>query len=187
MDSRGCSSFMEKFKSIEELTQIDRKHLHFVDHNGEHLDLDWLHKTLSKEVLNEEVPDEIKGQFNVARNMALFTYYLYALAPEVHLKTYTVIEYALRLKIKPQSRMSLAKMINHAVAQRWICDAGFRHLETDEPSNEWCKRLVEIIPHLRNEKAHGSSMLVPDCLHYISVCTDFLNQLFPSNPACEEK
>ncbi|MGR0277736.1 hypothetical protein ACUM5Y_01665 [Marinomonas dokdonensis] len=178
---------MEKFKTLDELTKIDRKHLHFVDHNGEHLNLNWLHKALSKEVLNDEVPDEIKGQFNVARNMALFTYYFYALASEVHLKTYTVIEHALRLKINPQSRMSLAKMINHAVAQRWISDAGFRHLETDELGNEWCKSMVDIIPKMRNSKAHGSTILVPDCLHHICVCTDFLNQLFPSNPVSEER
>lgn len=186
MDSRG-SLLMEKFKTLDELTKIDHKHLIIGDICGSVLSLEMLHENLSKEVLSDEVPDEIKGQFNVARNMALFTYYFYALTPEVHLKTYTVIEHALRLKIKPQSRMSLAKMINHAVAQRWICDAGFRHLETDEPGNEWCKCLVKIIPHLRNEKAHGSSMLVPDCLHYICVCADFLNQLFPSNPKIRKK
>ena len=180
MDSRG-SFFMEKFKTLDELTKIDHKHLLMGQVFGSVLDLEMLHENLSKEVLNDEVPDEIKGQFNVARNMALFTYYLYALAPEVHLKTYTVIEHALRLKIQPQSRMSLAKMINHAVAQRWICDAGFRYLDTDEPGNEWCKSMVDIISKMRNLKAHGSSMLVPDCFLQVCVCTDFLNQLFPSN------
>ena len=36
------------------------------------------------------------------------------------------------------------------------------------------------MPSLRNSKAHGSSMLVGDCLNHISVCADFVNQLFPA-------
>lgn len=186
MDSRG-SLLMEKFKTLDELTKIDRKHLIIGDICGSVLSLEMLHENLSKEILNDEVTDEIKGQFNVARNMALFTYYLYALAPEVHLKTYTVIEHALRFKVQPKKHVGLKMLLRKAVEEGWICDAGFRHLETDGPGNEWCKSMVDIIPKMRNSKAHGSTMIMGDCFHYICVCTDFLNQLFPSNPVSEEK
>lgn len=178
---------MEKFKTLDELTKIDRKHLIMGDITGLVLNLEVLHENLSKEMLNDEVPDEIKGQFNVARNMALFTYYFYALAPEVHLKTYTVIEHALRLKVQPKKHVGLRVLLSKAVDEGWICDAGFRHLDTDEPGNEWCKEMVDVIPKMRNSKAHGSTMIMGDCLHYICVCADFLNQLYPRNLACKEK
>ncbi len=172
---------MEQFKSIEELTQIDRKHLTLSTLTGQVIDLEKLHAALAAETLNEEVPDELKGQFNIAKNMALYTYYFYALAPEVHLKTYTVIEHALRLRVQPKGHMGLRKLLAKAVKDGWICDAGFRHLETTEPGNEWCQKMVDVIPSMRNSKAHGSTMLVPDCLHYISTCADFLNQLYPTD------
>ncbi|AAZ27383.1 hypothetical protein CPS_0381 [Colwellia psychrerythraea 34H] len=160
---------------------MDEKHELMGRFCGSFPNIKGMHDYLSKEVLNEEVPDEIQGQFNVAKNMALYSYFFYALAPEVHLKTYTVIEHALRVKMKPKKTMMLKALINHAVAQRWISDAGFRHIDKPNSDNEWCKTMVTVIPSLRNCKAHGSTMLVGDCLHHISSCADFINQLFPRN------
>ncbi len=171
---------MEEFKSLEELTEMDEKHRLIWAACGSVPSLKGMHKYLSEEVLNNEVPEEIKGQFNVAKNMALYSYYFYALAPEVHLKTYTVIEQALRLKANPKKKMMLKALINHAVSQGWIKDSGFRHLDNPNPDNAWCKSMVVVISDLRNFKAHGSSMLVGDCLHHISSCADFVNQLFPA-------
>jgi len=172
---------MEEFKSLEELTEMDEKHKLMGAICGSVPSLEKMHKYLSQELLNDEVPDEIKGQFNVAKNMALYSYYFYALSPEVHLKTYTIIEHALRLKVNPKKRMMFKALINHAVSQRWINDSGFRHIENPSPNNEWCKSMVEVMPSLRNSKAHGSSMLIGDCLHHISSCADFVNQLFPAS------
>lgn len=172
---------MEEFKSLEELTEMDEKHKLMGAICGSVPSLEKMHKYLSQELLNDEVPDEIKGQFNVAKNMALYSYYFYALSPEVHLKTYTIIEHALRLKVNPKKRMMFKALINHAVLQRWINDSGFRHIENPSPNNEWCKSMVEVMPSLRNSKAHGSSMLIGDCLHHISSCADFVNQLFPAS------
>ena len=174
---------MEKFKSLEKLTEMDEKHKLMGAICGSVPSLEKMHKCLSQELLNNEVPDEIKGQFNVAKNMVLYSYYFYALAPEVHLKTYTVIEHALRLKVNPKKRMMLKALIKHAVSQRWINDSGFRHIENPSPNNEWCKSMVEVMPNLRNSKAHGSSMLVGDFLHHISSCADFVNRLFPASKA----
>lgn len=172
---------MEKFKILEELTEMDEKHRLMGAICGSVPSLGKMHEYLSKEILNEEVPDEIKSQFNVAKNMALYSYFFYALAPEVHLKTYTVIEHALRIRADLKKRMMLSKLINHALSQRWISDAGFRHIDSPSSDNDWCKSMIEVIPRLRNSKAHGSSMLVGDCLHHISSCADFVNQLFPSS------
>ena len=170
---------MEEFKSLDELTQMDEKHQLMGAVCGSVPNINGMHEYLANEVLNDDVPDEIRGQFNVAKNMALYSYYFYALAPEVQLKTYTVIEHALRIRAKPQKRMMLRALINHAVSQRWITDAGFRHIDTPNSGNEWCKSMVATIPNLRNSKAHGSTMLVGDCLFHISSCADFINQLFP--------
>lgn len=170
---------MEELKSLDELTEMDEKHRLMGAVCGAVPSLEKMHDFLSQERLNRQVPDEIKGQFNVARNMALYSYYFYALAPEVHLKTYTLIEHALKLKVKPEKHMMLGKLLRVALANGWVSDAGFRHIENPSPDDEWCKAMLKGIPDLRNSQAHGSSMLVGDCLHHIAVCADFINQLFP--------
>lgn len=156
---------MEEFKSLEELTVMDEKHRLMGVISGSIPDLFGMHKYLSAEVLNDKVPDEIKGQFNVAKNMALYSYFFYALAPEVQLKTYTVLEHALRLKANASARAGLSDLLRLAVKEKWIVDAGFRHIDNSTANNKWCREMISVIPKLRNSKAHGSSLLVGDCLH----------------------
>jgi hypothetical protein len=75
---------MEELKTLDELIKMDEKHRLMGTVCGGVPILEKMHDFLSQERLNRQVPDEIKGQFNVARNMALYSYYFYALAPEVH-------------------------------------------------------------------------------------------------------
>ena len=172
---------MEEFKTLEEITNIDEKHALMGAVCGFTPSLEGMHRHLSDERLNESVPVEIKGQFNVARSMALYTYFFYALAPEVHLKVFTVIEHALRLKVDPEGKkkMMLRKLMEYAVKNGLVKDSGFRHLENISGDNSWCISMIDGIPKLRNAKAHGSSYLYGDCLLDISICADYLNQLFP--------
>lgn len=172
---------MEEIKKLEELTRMDEKHRLMGAVCGAVPDLEKMHQLLSLERLNDEVPDVIKGQFNVARNMALYTFFFYALAPEVHLKTYTLMEHALKLKVKPTKHLMLKKLLRIAIEKEWISDAGFRHIEHPSEDNTWCKAMLKGIPDLRNLQAHGSSMLVGDCIQHISICADFINQLFPGS------
>ena len=172
---------MEELKRLEELTEMDEKHRLMGAICGAVPSSERMHDVLSKERLNGQVPEVIKSQFNVARNMALYTYYFYALAPEVNLKTYTLIEHALKLKTKPEKHMMLAKLLRAALRNGWISDAGFRHIDNPSRDNEWCRAMVKSIPELRNSQAHGSSMLIGDCIDHISICADFINQLFPDD------
>lgn len=172
---------MENLKKLNDLTKMDEKHRLMGALCGSVPSLKGMHQYLFDERLNEAVPEEIKSQFNVAKNMALYSYFFYALAPEVHLKTYSIIEHALRLRARPPKRTMLKALIRQAVSQGWISDSGFRHIKSPSPDNDWCKSMIDVIPGLRNSQAHGSNMLVGDCLHHISTCADFINQLFPAD------
>ena len=72
----------------------------------------------------------------------------------------------------------LKKLLKKAVNERWINDSGFRHIKNPDNDNSYCKSLIEILPDLRNNVAHGHSMLLPDCIGHIEKCADFVNQLF---------
>lgn len=170
---------MEKLKELNSLRDIDERHVLFSQITGKLLDLSLWHAAVSSITLNEAVPDDIKSQFNVARNMALYSYFCYSLAPEVQAKTFVLIEFALRLRVAPPKRMVLKDLLRLAIERGWIADAGFRHILDPDPHNSYSKSLIEIIPSIRNEFAHGTNMLTHDCISYLTKCVDVINQLYP--------
>jgi hypothetical protein len=169
---------MEGLKKLDQLTKMDEMHQLTSQITGQLIDLELLHKAVSSITLNEGVPEEIQGQFNVARNMALYQYFHYALAPEIQLKTYTIIEFALRLKANSTKRLMLSMLVEMAVKEKWITDAGFRHIKSPLPENPFCMQLREVLPSLRNESSHGSSALNPESVGHLAICADLVNQLF---------
>lgn len=171
---------MEEFKALEDILKIDEKHVLLSQITHTIIDLNRLHSELSKVTLNSSAPNEIKSQFNVARNMALYTYFFYALAPEVHMKTFSVIEHALRLRSGLSGKPMLRKLLGLAIENGWLSDKGFRHIESPCPDNSYCKSLHSIIPDMRNNYAHGTDTLMPDFFLHITVCADLINQLFPN-------
>lgn len=170
---------MENLKKLEDLTKIDPTHELLAQVTGRLIDLRLLHESISAISLHDGVPEAIRGQFNVARNMALYQYFFYALAPEIQLKTYTIIEFALRLKANSVKKMMLNDLVKKAVNEGWISDAGFRIIENPKVENPYCNTLIKLLPRLRNESAHGSDHLTPDSIGHLEVCADFVNQLFP--------
>ena len=169
---------MEKFKAYEEIECIDEGHLLLGQITGYVISLPKLHAALSRIELHAGVPEDVCGQFNVARNMALYHYFHYAMAPEVQMKTYSVIELALKRRFPASATRTLAPLLKEALAVGLLKDSGFRHLKDPDPNNSYCHRLVEVLPKLRNSSAHGSTNLTPDCVGHIEKCADLVNQLF---------
>ena len=96
----------------------------------------------------------------------------------VQMKTYSVIELALKRRFPASATRTLAPLLKEALAVGLLKDSGFRHLKDPDPNNSYCHRLVEVLPKLRNSAAHGSTNLTPDCVGHIEKCADLVNQLF---------
>lgn len=173
------------FKRLEDLTRMDESHVALAQLTGRVLDLDRHYRAVASIELSEEVPEDVRGQFNVARNMALYTYFFYDLAPEAQLKTFTVIELALRLRANNPKVKMLRQLLKLAVEEGWIRDSGFRHIENPLPENPYSRSLIDTLPQLRNESAHGSTNLTPGTVWYLERCADFVNQLFQTAPTGE--
>lgn len=169
---------MEEFKKFDDILVIDKLHTNLASISGRIIDLEKWHKVLDGIQLIDSAPDPIKGQFNVLRNMAIYTYFHYALAPEVCLKAYTLIEYGLRIKVNSNNIKMLHALLKVAIENEWITDKGFRHLNNPQDGNQYCQSLSKVLPSLRNKQAHGSTMLDPWCLTSITICADLINQIF---------
>jgi hypothetical protein len=168
---------MDLSKSFEEIMCIDKQHLFLQKMGAKEIDLSSHHQNISSIELHSGVPQTLRGQFNIARNMALYSFFFYSLGSEVQLKAYNVIEHALRIKAN-RPELMLRWLLALANDKNWLLDSGFRHVKDSSQSNASCQSLTIILSQQRNESAHGVPPLVWDCISHIERCADLVNQLF---------
>lgn len=172
---------MENFKLFTDIECIDERHILLSLVSGRIQDKVQRYDSIKSIVLNNCVPDEIKSQFNVLRNLALYQYFCYSFSSLVQHQSFVVIEYALRIRFSYSAHARLKNILRKTIEDGFIKDSGFRHIDNPSPNNEYSKSLIDIIPDMRNEFAHGTNQLTPQIMHYIQVCADFINQLYPEN------
>lgn len=172
---------MEQFKAFGEIVLPDKRHSLMDEITGFQWTLEGLHHDLGLLVLSPTVPEEIRSQFNVAKNLALYTWYSYSLDPVVQLKSYILIEHALNLRDGRRNR-EFKSLLKHAVSERWIVDSGFFHVGgTRGDDQAYCKKLTELLPKRRNAAAHGDVTLQQDAVRCLAISANFINQLFPAD------
>ncbi len=160
---------MEKLKKLEEIMMPDGRTTSFVIINREtgqkrEFGIKDLYGEVDLIRLDQTVPEEVRSQFNVARNLCLYSWYCYSFHNVACLKAYTTIELALRIRLnKPEeTKASLCSMLEEALAKDFLTD----------------NLLPETIPYLRNLAAHGSPMNGPWSVQMLRSCAETLNELF---------
>jgi hypothetical protein len=169
---------IEEFKMLDAIVVPDERHALLDQITGTHFSLQILHAQLDAMTLIPATPEEIRSQFNVARNLALYTWFSYSLNPIVQLKTYILIEHALKLRLG-HDNWPLPKLIRKAISRGLVCDEGFSHLANVEAgSTKYVRNMIDVLPKLRNQAAHGSNMLSQHAVSHLQICTDWINQIY---------
>ncbi len=130
---------IEEFKSLDEIMAVDERILFFVDR----ADLINYYKSVSTFVLSKTVPDDVQSQFNTAKNVLLYTWFVYGFYPVAQFQALSTLELALQERIgeaaikKPygKRRGSLKSYIEYAAKNNWIKNEDFRdchHAPSDE-------------------------------------------------------
>ncbi len=78
---------MNSFKEFDQILSIDKQHLFMMKLGGKTIELESYHREIAHIELHSGVHKTINGQFNIARNMAPYTYFFYSLCSEVQLKS----------------------------------------------------------------------------------------------------
>jgi len=153
-------------------------------------------------VLNESVPENIREHFETARNLVLYSWYVYRFGLVAELHATASVEFALKVK-SGDDKGGLKRLMNLAINKGWIFDSDFQYYPiikkrlaeysqadsyrpnaTNNPDPEdlqaYCKILADSLPFFRNELAHGSHMLYPTGTETLAICADIINQLFSS-------
>lgn len=101
----------------------------------EPLTVAYQHEVVSKFVLHEGVPEDIRVQFETTKNLYLYAWYVYRFYPVVNLHAYTCLELALRerfgeelassRKSKSDYIPSLKQLLSYAIEQGNIKNENF--------------------------------------------------------------
>lgn len=174
---------MEEFKSYDSLTEPDERNSFWcvIDNDSgdtRPLSLEDVYHSISSVSLDSTIPDDIASQFNVAKNVAAYSWYCYPFHQVCEMKAYATVEYALKQRLDRQ--WPFPKLIKKSISWGLIKDKGFSHLKEsmNEDSIEYSKSLIEIMPALRNGLAHGGTTLHPGSVSTLRICADFINQLY---------
>ena len=174
---------MEEFKSLENLLSPDERNTFWSvldEESGEmrSISLEEIYQSISHVSLDAVVPEDVRSQFNVAKNLAAYSWYCYPFHQVCEMKAYSTVEYALKQRL--EHHWPFPKLIKKSISWGLIKDIGFCHLKKplDESSTEYSKSLIEIMPGLRNGLAHGGTTLHPGSISTLRFCADFINQLY---------
>jgi len=156
------------------------------------------HYTLVSDInIKDHVPDDVKVCFETARNLLLYSWFVYRFTAVAEFEAYASLECALRIRARSagDTTRQLKALFNLAVRRGWLSDAALKEIartstepDPDAPSipptkgtdqsRERVSVLAGFIPDLRNVHAHGSQSLGPGSHRTLRLCAALINHLF---------
>lgn len=175
---------MEQFKKFEEILTVDSRSASFCVTNRNTGDSRMIslrdgHEAMDALELSSDVPEDVLSQFNIARNLAVFSWFSYSFHQVAELKALSTLEYALKKRLN-RSKLGLSRLLVAALEQNLFYDRDFKHIEppSDEQDQSFCKTLISNLPKYRNTLAHGSTMLHPNSSTTLYVCHCIIGKLY---------
>ena len=134
--------------------------------------------------LNETVPLAINEQFDIARNVFAYSWFVYEFTMLAELQSYCVLEMALRSRLDPEAKANTTKSLGLHKLLKTTIDRGFLVrkdfvIPSTPDGNTRCQ--LDDIPMGRNHLAHGNINLMPQyALMILNLSAKILNKLFPA-------
>lgn len=194
---------MEEFKRFDEILKPDGRQKFFVlwekASEDQRLELKDLYEIAEKIRLHEGVPEVIRNHFTTAQNLLVYSWFFYPFNVTAEFLAFVTLEFALKERFalekgSQKGRETMFKgLVKKAVDEGWVKDEGFSHIHNQSKLNSssdygigissqqvrsYTETLIESLPFIRNELAHGSSTLHPDGAFSVRLCAEFINQLF---------
>jgi hypothetical protein len=153
------------------------------------------------------VPEKVRVQFETARNLMLYTWFVFEFQTIAELQAYASLELALRERLGNPTRkvrngkvlpLMLADLLDKAVGAGLFVPEQLRswdwhklrrewfsktHGFASQPlsASDWLEYLKSSLPDARNYLAHGNLKLwLPHSFTQLELCADLINALFPS-------
>ncbi|MEC4684642.1 MAG: hypothetical protein VST71_02775 [Nitrospirota bacterium] len=194
---------MEYLKKYEEIVLPDERHKLFMFENKEtgntrKLTLKDIYLEAKSIELKEEVPERVRSHFSTAINLLVYSWFHYPFNITAQFLAFVTVEMALKERFNVKNYQSFSNLVKRAVSEGLVRDEGFEHIQYKceamkivkikrdnmiENVKPYVDTLVDVMPSLRNELAHGSSILHMHGTASVKICAAFINQLFCKNTA----
>lgn len=205
----------EQLRGLPEVCQPDPRMVHLVVPTTEGgfrpFELSDYHAAIDEVHLHKSVPDDVWVHFETARNLVLYSWFVYRFQSVGEMQALASLEFALReryrLEAGGRKPKGLKHLLLHAIKSRWVRAEGVSAYEEilgkqreylqstalpfidrqgrmPQPDPEqYIRQVAEILPRLRNTWAHGSGMLLGHSVRILRLCADLINQLYPETSA----
>ena len=141
----------DPLKPLDQIYEPDERQVSFV------ATLDERHEALNEIVLNDSVPLDVRQLFETAKNLSLYSWFVYRFHQVAELMSFTALEMALRERylaenpIDPKSNKkppALYRLLQHAKMNEWITNEGFPGLyETARYNARHIKMIEKSVIH----------------------------------------
>ena len=160
---------MERLKKLEEVCKPDERNRDRgdLDHSTGIVSpttIESIYAVVESIKLNDQVPDEIRSHFEIARNLALYSWFVYSFNVVAAMQAFASLEMAVRDKT-PNKEMSFYQRLNKVFKNRQLAGG---------------LSLAEGVSKLRNDLAHGSETIHGQGLEYLNMCSELINELYPN-------
>ena len=185
---------------------------HFFWPNHEPFTAEALYDRLKFSSLNLAAPEDVRRQFETARNLMLYAWFVFEFQTVAEMQAYGTLELALRTYFKNPTRqvntkkgvkevpLMLSELLTKAVTEQVLIPEQLPSWEwlkkkrewfakqTNTPmdpfsATEWLEIIKKDLPGFRNHLAHGKPQLhLPHSLSQLELCADLINALFPAPP-----
>jgi hypothetical protein len=196
---------MDSLKTLAEIWTPDSRQTSWVRLNSEDgsmrpLTLEDHYASVQQIIVNPLVPEDIRQHMETAKNLALYSWYVYRFIPVAELHAYAAFEWALRIRLNEpdDATPSFRRLLADAVKAGMLKTEDFKEFSEPDPfpivtgnslvdanlpptihaSPEFLSVFQEAIVTLRNMLAHGSVSIWPSGIMTLSVIATAINALF---------
>lgn len=184
----------EEFRQVDEMFKADQRNLD-APHvfAGQPTSAEMFREWVAEHNIPPECPEDLHIQFDVARNLYVYSWYVYRFTSPAQAQAYATLELALRTRFEElgikfnKKRDGLSTLLKKAIKHGFLKDGGFPHLQhspradsIDLEGTEWCEQLPKFVSTFRNSFAHGGTTLLnlPVSLMALETTSAVIRQLY---------
>jgi len=196
---------MDSLKQLAAICEPDVRQtnwvrLSVVDGSMRPLMLEDHYTSIEQIVLSHDVPEDIRQHMETAKNLALYSWYVYRFTPVAELHAYSAFEWALRIRlnVNDEHSPSFSSMLGNAIRKGLLRTSDFQQFAEPDPfpivtgnslidanlpptihsHPDFMRVFQKAIVKLRNVLAHGSLSLWPSGVMTLSVIATAIDALF---------
>lgn len=159
---------MEQLKLLEDIYRPDQRYADRVD-----LDLTTgtatpmtagsIYSLVEPIRLNGSVPEDVRSHFEVARNLAVYSWFVYSFHEVAVLRAMASLEMAARAKTG-EAKTPFKNLLEKLFPGRELAPG---------------VTIGKAVTYFRNELAHGSTMMTGQSVMFLQHCAELINELYP--------